>query len=243
MHAVSRTNFPTELGIAMVGVGLAPLWLARSLAREAWPRRRKKVLVAIFQRGAADGLNMVVPLGEQQYYALRPTIAIPRPAASERSYRSGWFLRAASIAGAVEAAVGSAGNWRSCMRPAPRIRRARTSMRRITWSPARPEESNRDGWLNRTLAPGKHPSRFGPSVFEPPCPAVCAAYNDAVAVESLGGIRRARCRGRQNASKPCTWGPAIRLSDDARPARFLARQLCGGAQRDARALSEASMAP
>ncbi len=33
----------------------------------------------LFQRGAADALNMVVPHGERQYYALRPTIAIPRP--------------------------------------------------------------------------------------------------------------------------------------------------------------------
>src|SRR6202043_63378 len=40
---------------------------------------RKKVLVAIFQRGAADGLNIVVPHGEQRYYDLRPTISIPRP--------------------------------------------------------------------------------------------------------------------------------------------------------------------
>ncbi len=40
---------------------------------------RKKVLVAIFQRGAADGLNIVVPFGEREYYALRPSIAIPEP--------------------------------------------------------------------------------------------------------------------------------------------------------------------
>lgn len=40
---------------------------------------KKKVLVTIFQRGAVDGLNMVVPFGEEQYYALRPSIAIPSP--------------------------------------------------------------------------------------------------------------------------------------------------------------------
>ena len=43
------------------------------------PARRKKILVAIFQRGAVDGLNMVVPFGEQRYYDLRPSIAIPEP--------------------------------------------------------------------------------------------------------------------------------------------------------------------
>lgn len=40
---------------------------------------RKKVLVTIFQRGAVDGLNVIVPHGESEYYDLRPTIAIPKP--------------------------------------------------------------------------------------------------------------------------------------------------------------------
>lgn len=40
---------------------------------------KKKVLVTIFQRGAVDGLNMVVPYAESSYYDLRPTIAIPAP--------------------------------------------------------------------------------------------------------------------------------------------------------------------
>lgn len=40
---------------------------------------RKKVLVTIFQRGAVDGLNVIVPHGESEYYNLRPTIAIPKP--------------------------------------------------------------------------------------------------------------------------------------------------------------------
>lgn len=40
--------------------------------------RRNKVLVVIFQRGAVDGLNAVVPYGERAYYAARPSIAIPR---------------------------------------------------------------------------------------------------------------------------------------------------------------------
>ena len=40
---------------------------------------RRKVLITIFQRGAADGLNVVVPFGERDYYAARPTIAIAQP--------------------------------------------------------------------------------------------------------------------------------------------------------------------
>ena len=45
----------------------------------ATPMPNKKQLVVLFQRGAADGLNIVVPFGEQNYYRMRPSIAIPQP--------------------------------------------------------------------------------------------------------------------------------------------------------------------
>ena len=35
------------------------------------------IIIAIFQRGAADGISMVVPFGDKRYYELRPQIAIP----------------------------------------------------------------------------------------------------------------------------------------------------------------------
>jgi uncharacterized protein (DUF1501 family) len=80
--AVSRRIFLRNSAFALAGIGTAPLWLQRAaLAGEQQTTGRKKVLVAIFQRGAADGLNIVVPHGEQRYYDLRPTIAIPRPSA------------------------------------------------------------------------------------------------------------------------------------------------------------------
>ncbi len=56
---------------------------ARLLPRHA----AKKKLVVLFQRGAADGLNIVVPFGEPNYYRMRPTIAIPAPHARRRSSR------------------------------------------------------------------------------------------------------------------------------------------------------------
>src|SRR5713101_1084060 len=65
--------------LAMVGAGSAPLWLQRAVYAQDSPSPRKKVLVAIFQRGAVDGLNVVVPFGEARYYDMRPTIAIPAP--------------------------------------------------------------------------------------------------------------------------------------------------------------------
>ena len=77
----TRRVFLRNSALAMVGTGAAPLWLQRALYAADAPTPRKKILVAIFQRGAADGLNIVVPHGEKAYYDLRPTIAIPRPVA------------------------------------------------------------------------------------------------------------------------------------------------------------------
>ncbi len=76
---MDRRIFLKSSAMAMVGVGSTPLWLSRALYAADAPSPRKKILVAIFQRGAVDGLNVVVPHGEQRYYDLRPTIAVPRP--------------------------------------------------------------------------------------------------------------------------------------------------------------------
>ena len=73
----SRRYFLKQSGVAMVGMSMMPAFLQRAVA--ATPSNGKKQLVVLFQRGAADGLNMVVPFGEQNYYRLRPTIAIPQP--------------------------------------------------------------------------------------------------------------------------------------------------------------------
>src|ERR1700684_1725493 len=76
----SRRGFLKGSALAMFGVGSMPVWLSRALyAADDSAAVRKKILVAIFQRGALDGLNMVIPFGEPRYYALRPSIAIPKP--------------------------------------------------------------------------------------------------------------------------------------------------------------------
>jgi uncharacterized protein (DUF1501 family) len=72
----SRRIFLKNGGLALVSLGFAPQFLARTAA-EAEPRRR--VLIALFQRGAVDGLNMVVPFGDRAYYAARPSIAVGPP--------------------------------------------------------------------------------------------------------------------------------------------------------------------
>ena len=76
---VNRRIFLKSSGMAMVTLGFAPSFLART-AEAAGTRR--KLLIAIFQRGAVDGLNMIVPYGEADYYRVRPTIAAPILSAS-----------------------------------------------------------------------------------------------------------------------------------------------------------------
>jgi uncharacterized protein (DUF1501 family) len=76
----TRRVFIRSGATALVALGAAPAFLVRAAAAE--PTRRR-LLVVIFQRGAADGLNMVVPYGEDDYYRLRPSIAVPRPAAPD----------------------------------------------------------------------------------------------------------------------------------------------------------------
>ncbi|MGH9659540.1 MAG: DUF1501 domain-containing protein, partial [Bryobacteraceae bacterium] len=70
----TRRIFLRDSGLAMVGAGAVPAWLCRAASEG----QSKKVLVAIFQRGASDGLNMVVPHAEKSYYEMRPSIAIPK---------------------------------------------------------------------------------------------------------------------------------------------------------------------
>ena len=74
MH--SRRVFLRNGAFAFVSLGFAPAFLSRTALASTG---RSKQLIAIFQRGAVDGLSMVVPFGEADYYRARPSIAIPRP--------------------------------------------------------------------------------------------------------------------------------------------------------------------
>ena len=80
---MDRRYFLRSSGIGLASFGLmaaAPDFLHQFAKAATMPGYgKKKVLVTIFQRGAVDGLNVVVPHGEGEYYNLRPTIAIPKP--------------------------------------------------------------------------------------------------------------------------------------------------------------------
>ena len=79
---MKRRFFIKSGSIALASVGLslsAPGFLQRAVLANDRSGGKRKTLVAIFQRGAVDGLNMIVPFGESNYYDLRPGIAIPKP--------------------------------------------------------------------------------------------------------------------------------------------------------------------
>ena len=75
---ITRRVFLKGGAMAVVGTAAIPSFLSRAAFAAETASQGRKRLVVIFQRGAADGLNIVVPHAESSYYAMRPTIAIPR---------------------------------------------------------------------------------------------------------------------------------------------------------------------
>jgi uncharacterized protein (DUF1501 family) len=76
--SITRRIFLRNSALAVVGTAAIPSFLRRAAFGAVETGGRTKRLVVIFQRGAADGLNIVVPHGEPQYYAMRPSINIPK---------------------------------------------------------------------------------------------------------------------------------------------------------------------
>lgn len=153
---MDRRYFLKRSGIAFAGFGLmaaAPDCL-KQFADAAVLKNgygKKKVLVTIFQRGAADGLNMIVPHGDAEYYNLRRTIAIEKPgAASGAVDLDGFFgLHPAmkplarfwqSKQLAVVHSAGSPDNTRSHFDAQDYMESATPGVK-----------ATRDGWLNRVL--------------------------------------------------------------------------------------------
>src|SRR5262245_1014545 len=82
-NMISRRILLKNGALGLVSLGFAPSFLARTVY--AAPSRGAKRLIAIFQRGAVDGLSMVVPFGEKDYARARPTIAVSAPGAGPES--------------------------------------------------------------------------------------------------------------------------------------------------------------
>ena len=80
----TRRTFLKAGGCALVTYAAAPRFLLRAAGGA---EATGKVLVAVFQRGAVDGLSMVIPHGDADYAGRRPSIGLqpPRRGESERA--------------------------------------------------------------------------------------------------------------------------------------------------------------
>ncbi len=196
---MNRRIFLKSSAMAMVGIGSTPAWLSRALYAADAPSPRKKILVAIFQRGAVDGLNMVVPHGEQRYYDLRPTIAIPRPNGTNDAALDldGFFGLHPSLAPlkpiydaghlAVVQAAGSPDPTRSHF-DAQDFMESGTPGRKATV----------DGWLNRAMpieAAGSRVSPIRAVSMGAELPRSLRGRNDAVAINNLNDFQVRDPRG------------------------------------------------
>jgi len=79
---MQRRVFLKSGALALVTMGLNPSFLQRAaFAADLRGASRRRTLICLFQRGAADALNVLVPHGERAYHALRPSIGIASPSA------------------------------------------------------------------------------------------------------------------------------------------------------------------
>jgi uncharacterized protein (DUF1501 family) len=80
-NPVNRRVFLKGGALSLVTLGLSPSFLRRTALAMELPRAvRGKTLIVLFQRGAADALNVLVPFGDTSYSAARPQLAIATPA-------------------------------------------------------------------------------------------------------------------------------------------------------------------
>lgn len=182
--AITRRVFVRNSALAVVGTSIVPSFLTRAAFGAAQPMGRNKRLVVIFQRGAADGLNIVVPHGEPQYYAMRPSINIPRNAAIDLD---GFFGLHPSLSPFVPlwqerhlAIVHAAGS------PDPTRSHFDAQDFMETGTPG--VKVTEDGWLNRSLhgmAVSGQASPFRAISLGPSMPRILSGPEPAVALNNI----------------------------------------------------------
>ena len=198
---MNRRFFLKSGSVALASVGMslsAPGFLQRAIMgheRNAITGGKRKTLIAIFQRGAVDGLNMIVPFGESDYYSLRPSIAIPKAQAGNEEAAislDGFFGLHPAMASlnplwdskrlAIVHASGSPDNTRSHFDAQDYMESATPGVK-----------STSDGWLNRYLQSKKDDqnSPFRAVSFTQQMPRVLQGRAEALAMSNLSnfGIR------------------------------------------------------
>lgn len=78
----TRRDLLRRTGVLALGALTLPPWMPR-VALAAEGKAQGDILVCVFMRGAADGLNLVVPLGDKNYFDARPTLALAEPRAGK----------------------------------------------------------------------------------------------------------------------------------------------------------------
>ena len=183
----SRRYFMKQGGVALVGLSTMPAFLQRAVA--STPGVGKKQLIVLFQRGAADGLNIVVPFAEPNYYRMRPSIAIPQPKRSAGDAAidlDGFFGLHASLAPLEPlfhknqlAIVHSAGS--------PDPTRSHFDAQDYMESGTPGIKSTEDGWLDRAVGTisEEKPSPFRAVAMGPNLPRMLQGKTAAIAVPDL----------------------------------------------------------
>jgi len=183
--SITRRIFLCNSALAVVGTASVPSFLTRAAFGAVDAGVRNKRLVVIFQRGAADGLNIVAPHAEPQYYAMRPSINIPRNAVLDLN---GFFGLHPSLAAfqplwqqrhlAIVHAAGSPDSTRSHFD-------AQDFME--TGTPG--VKATEDGWLNRSLRGLPSPSVQNPAfraiALGPSLPRILSGTEPAVAMNNI----------------------------------------------------------
>ncbi len=181
---ITRRIFLRNGALAVVGTAAVPSFLARAAFGAADSSFRNKRLVVIFQRGAADGLNIVVPHGEAQYYAMRPSINIPRNAVIDldgffglhpalASFRPLWQQKHLAI-------VHAAGS--------PDTTRSHFDAQDFMESGTPGVKATEDGWLNRSLHALPELSQKSPFraiALGPSLPRILSGPEPAVALNNI----------------------------------------------------------
>jgi uncharacterized protein (DUF1501 family) len=179
---ITRRVFVRNSALTVVGTAAIPTFLTRAAFGAGETTSGPKRLVVVFQRGAADGLNIVVPHREPQYYAMRPSINIPKKTVIDLD---GFFGLHPSLAPfqplwqqrhlAIVHAAGSPDSTRSHFD-------AQDFME--TGTPG--IKSTEDGWLNRSLHSLPSPqSPFRAIALGPSLPRILSGSEPAVAMNNI----------------------------------------------------------
>jgi len=200
--SVSRRFFIKSSGVALATFAATPSFLKRAvLAQTASSGKDNPIVIAIFQRGAMDGISAVIPFGDKNYYSVRPNIAIPEPKTGNADAAldlDGYFALHPALSAfkpiydeghlAIVHAVGSPDTTRSHFD-------AQDYMEAATPG----NKGTPDGWLNRFMQVKKEPSAspFRAVSFTANLPRTLLGQAPAIAMTNIGdfGVRAGQGNG------------------------------------------------